>query len=70
MQTTPLPTVGFVRLSSLLPIIPFSRAKVWRDVRDGKFPAPVKLGDHVTAWRVEDIRAWMADPQGWQGNSK
>jgi predicted DNA-binding transcriptional regulator AlpA len=28
-------------------------------VKAGKFPAPVKLSQRVTAWRVEDIREWM-----------
>jgi predicted DNA-binding transcriptional regulator AlpA len=40
-------------------IVPFSSATLWRKVRSGEFPAPVKLSDRVTAWRVEDIRAWM-----------
>jgi hypothetical protein len=26
-----------------------------------RFPAPVKLSEGVTAWRVEDIRAWMTE---------
>jgi hypothetical protein len=29
-------------------------------VRSGRFPASVKLGPRITAWRVEDIRArWV-----------
>jgi prophage regulatory protein len=42
-------------------IIPFSQATLWRKVKDGTFPAPVKLSAGVTAWRVEDVRAWMAE---------
>ena len=41
------------------PILPFSSPTLWRMVKAGKFPAPVKLSERVTAWRVEDIRAWM-----------
>ena len=40
-------------------ILPFSSPTLWRMVKAGKFPAPVKLSDRVTAWRVEDIRSWM-----------
>lgn len=54
-----LPATGYVRLALLLQLIPFSRATVWRKVKDGKFPKPIKLSEHVTAWRVEDVRAWM-----------
>lgn len=55
-----LPAVGFVRQSRLIPtIIPFSSATLWRKVKAGTFPAPVKLSQRVTAWRVEQIREWM-----------
>jgi predicted DNA-binding transcriptional regulator AlpA len=55
-----LPATGYVRQSQLIPaIVPFSLSTLWRNVKAGVFPAPVKLSDRVTAWRVEDIRAWM-----------
>lgn len=38
-------------------IFPFSHATLWRLVRAGRFPQPVKLSNRVTAWRAEDIRA-------------
>jgi prophage regulatory protein len=40
-------------------IVPISAATLWRKVRNGSFPAPVKLSDRITAWRVGDIRAWL-----------
>jgi prophage regulatory protein len=55
-----LPATGYIRQSRLIPaIIPISSATLWRNVKSGTFPAPVKLSERVTAWRVEDIRAWM-----------
>jgi prophage regulatory protein len=55
-----LPATGYVRQSQLIPaIVPFSSATLWRNVKAGSFPVPVKLSDRVTAWRVDDIRAWM-----------
>lgn len=61
----PLPEIGFVRERELLRIVPFSHATLWRWVRSGNFPAPVKLGERITAWRTEDVRAWMASrPSG------
>ena len=35
-----------------------SPATIWRWVREGRFPAPVKLGDNITRWRVADIVEW------------
>ena len=60
MPDTTLPNTGFVRLSSILGPkgpIPVSRSSWWAGVREGRFPAPVKLGPRTTAWLVEDIRA-------------
>lgn len=41
-------------------IIPFSGPTLWRMCRAGTFPRPVKLSDRVTAWRCEDVHAWIA----------
>ena len=39
--------------------LPFSAPTLWRKVREGTFPKPVKLSDRVTAWNVGTVRAWM-----------
>ena len=40
--------------------LPFSAPTLWRKVREGTFPTPVKLSARVTAWNVGTVRAWMA----------
>ncbi len=37
-------------------IIPVGRSTWWQGVKDGKFPAPIKLSERCTAWKTEDIR--------------
>ena len=39
--------------------LPFSAATLWRKVRAQSFPAPTKLGDAITAWKVSDVRQWL-----------
>ncbi len=39
--------------------IPFSSPTLWREVKAGTFPRPIKLSKRVTAWKVGDIRAWL-----------
>lgn len=57
-----LPEVGFIRQAQLIPaIVPFSNATLWRKVKDGSFPAPVKLSPRVTAWEAGKIRKWIAE---------
>lgn len=61
-----LPDTGFLRLPNIIgdpksvppvpAIIPVSRSSWWAGIKLGRFPKAVKLGPHMTAWRVEDIR--------------
>lgn len=64
-----LPETGFLRLKQIIgnpdatppvpPIIPVKKSTWWKGVKAGTYPASVKLGPRVTAWRVEDIRAYI-----------
>jgi len=66
MHATPLPETGYLRISQVLRLIPLGKSTLWRRVRLGTFPKPEKLGPRTTGWRVEDIRAFIANPnQPW-----
>ncbi|CAD5366943.1 hypothetical protein RA210_U10578 [Rubrivivax sp. A210] len=68
-----LPATGYVRPNQLLgrpdppAILPIAPATLWRWIKLGTFPAPVKLAPRITAFRVEDVRAWMAGVEQAQG---
>jgi prophage regulatory protein len=55
-----LPQTGFVRQRLLLRFVPFSKSTLWRRVKAGDFPSPVRLSAGVTAWRAEDVHRWIA----------
>ena len=55
-----LPPEGFVRLPVVLRVLGVGKTAFYMGIRDGKYPAPVKLGPRTSAWRVEDIRALIA----------
>lgn len=54
----------FIRISEVLQRVPVSRSTIWRWVKVGKFPAPVKLSERITAWRLDDVDAWLASSAG------
>lgn len=55
-----LPDCAMVRERQLLPIIPFGSATLWRRVKSGDFPQPVRLEKgRITAWRWGDVRATL-----------
>jgi predicted DNA-binding transcriptional regulator AlpA len=41
-------------------IVPVSRSTWRRMVKAGQAPAPVKLHTGISAWRVGDLRGWLA----------
>ncbi len=40
-------------------LIPLSRTTIWRLVRSGDFPSPVRLGGRVTVWFESEIRQYL-----------
>ena len=56
MQNNTLPkSAAFVRLPTILKILPISPSTWWAGVKSGHFPKGVRLGRRITARRVEDI---------------
>ena len=51
---------GFSRQRDILNRFPFSAATLWRMVKRGAFPQPLKLSPGVTAWRNSDIETWVS----------
>lgn len=47
-----------MRESELLEALPFSRATLWRRVKEDEFPAPIKLGGNLNAWKRADVAKW------------
>lgn len=35
-----------------------SRATIWRWVKEGKLPRPVKLASGTTRWKLSDLQSW------------
>ena len=62
-----IPETGFLRIKQILAPrghIPVSKSTWWAGVKDGRFPQPMKLGNRVTVWRAEDIRALIENGTG------
>lgn len=72
-----LPEIGFLRLPQIIgnprakppvpAIVPVSKSTWWAGVKTGRYPKPVKLGPRTSGWRVEDIRALVAQAGEWRG---
>lgn len=38
-----------------------SRQQIWRDIRAGKFPAPIELGPNSVGWFEYEVDEWLAN---------
>lgn len=55
-----LPSTGFLRLDDVLRVIPVSKSHWWAGVKDGRYPAAIKLGERITVWKAEEVHAFIA----------
>ena len=53
------PFMGLLRLPKVLEIIPVSRSSWWAGIKQGRYPAPVKISARAVAWKSEHIKALL-----------
>lgn len=41
-------------------VLPVGSATIWRWVRNGKFPAPFKLGEKTTVWDASAVDSFLS----------
>lgn len=39
--------------------VPYSHVHIWRLVKAGQFPAPLKLGPRKVAWLRSEVEEWI-----------
>jgi len=61
-QPFEIPITGLLRIDQVLQAVPVSRSGWWQGVKEGRFPAPIKLSPRVTVWKASDIRALCEGP--------
>jgi prophage regulatory protein len=56
---TPADNDQLLRLPDVERATTFRRSYIYRLIRRGEFPAPIKLGIRASAWRASEVRAWI-----------
>jgi len=66
IQTTtadPLKAGNNLRVSTLAPRLGISKNTIWRLVREGRFPKPIKITEKISVWKADDVLAWLASKE-------
>ncbi|RZZ88917.1 helix-turn-helix transcriptional regulator [Pseudoxanthomonas winnipegensis] len=54
-----LPDSALLREKEMIPLLPWSAPTLWRRVKTGSFPQPIRLEGRITCWRWGDVRQWL-----------
>lgn len=57
--TTIPPPTRMLRLRIVRELTGLGRDSIYRLARAGRFPPPRRIGDRASAWREDEIRAWI-----------
>jgi prophage regulatory protein len=56
--------LALLRLPAVSSLVGYRRSSIYQLIKDGKFPAPVRLaGGHAVAWRAAEVRQWIEAQQ-------
>lgn len=50
--------ISLVKLQQVRAESQKSTSTIYRDIRNGTFPAPIKIGPRAVAWTRDSIEAW------------
>jgi prophage regulatory protein len=68
-------TLRLMRLPEVLTATGLGRDSVYRLIREGRFPAQRRLSERASAWRADEVTAWIesrpvANPEKRAGPSR
>ena len=53
-----------IRLPEVMARIGLKKSAVYKLIKDGDFPAQIKLGKHASGWLEADVQAWIMTRAG------
>lgn len=48
-----------VRLNEAIRLTSYSRSSIWRAIRAGTFPTPLRIGSRAIAFRLSELEKWI-----------
>ena len=46
-------------MKELVQVVGRSRASIYKDIRDRRFPRPISIGAHSRRWLVHEVDEWL-----------
>ncbi len=48
-----------LRMPQVMVVTGLSRTSIWRRLKEGDFPRPIRLGPNAVGWKLRDIELWI-----------
>lgn len=61
MRTITTPPIELWRMPRVMAATGLARAHIYKLVKDGNFPRPVKITARCSAWRSDLVQGWIAE---------
>ncbi|MEV9633324.1 AlpA family phage regulatory protein [Burkholderia pseudomallei] len=58
-----------LRLIGVLDTVGVKKTTLYRWIREGTFPAPVRLGTRSVGWHAADVQPWIESRQSTRGQA-
>ena len=67
---TGLESRRIIRREEVTRLTGIARATLYKLIKEGKFPVPLRLGERSVGWRLSDIDEWLTSPdRHWDPNA-
>ncbi len=53
-----------ISMASLVAMLGLSRSTIYKMIKDGTFPKPIKIGARRIAWRIDAVDKWLTEREG------
>lgn len=53
-----------IRIKRLVPILGMSASTIYRKVKKGTFPPPIRIFPRISVWRWSTVQAWLQTQEG------
>lgn len=60
VDLTAMPDSALLSGKTICNLADRSRTSLWRDVKAGYLPEPIRIGANTARWRADDVRAYLS----------
>jgi prophage regulatory protein len=60
----------FIRLPEVMNTVGLKKSAIYKKVKEGDFPAPIKLGPHANGWLESAVQGWIRKQAGIPANDE